>query len=65
MALGMTPYLMFDGTAAEAMTYEAIAPDSEVSVPLAEAPWDPNSIFGRLKGKYGWSGCSRRSHRAA
>lgn len=26
MALGMTPYLMFDGTAAEAMTYEAIAP---------------------------------------
>ena len=130
MALGMTPYLMFDGTAAEAMTYyaeifggelelltygeglgddgptkdrimhsslylergahvmaadlfpgqpsnglgtvalspseddvglnarivgwwEAIAPDSEVSLPLAEAPWDPNSTFGQLKDKYG------------
>lgn len=130
MALGMTPYLMFDGTAREAMTYyasvfggeldlltygdgmgdegetkdrimhsslyldrgahvmaadlfpgqpsnglgtialsasdddpgenrqlvawwEKLAEDSEVSIPLEAAPWDPNGLFGQLKDGFG------------
>lgn len=33
--------------------WEKLAPDSEISMPLDAAPWDPNGLFGQLKDRFG------------
>ncbi|GAA1818381.1 VOC family protein [Nesterenkonia flava] len=33
--------------------WEKFAPKSDITVPLATAPWDPNGLFGQLKDSFG------------
>lgn len=36
-----------------AQWWEKFAPESEISLPLEPAPWDPNDKFGQLRDKFG------------